>query len=266
MATEISTSTPPSIGSDPNALLGRNRNQFRDRRMNNQSNPFRNQLMKVEGHEPTLKGHIYDSVGERSPDQCISTTKEIVNDVGRTYNKFTSEFIDAVMRLKLIDPEPPSDPDPGNQLGFEIWKHDIKAHGMRMQEYSNFRSGLYNVILGQCTEALQDKLKSHTDFAAAYQDGIELLTLIKELAYSFEERRKLSDALCNRKEVFYNFKQEKNMSLQRYHALFCCSSGSNGASWDYNGRQESCAIHSNNQLEDGIYKEVAKNIEDISRI
>jgi hypothetical protein len=30
------------------------------------------------------------------------------------------------MRLELIDPEPPSDPDPGNQLGFEIWKLNIK--------------------------------------------------------------------------------------------------------------------------------------------
>jgi hypothetical protein len=31
------------------------------------------------------------------------------------------------MRLELIDLKPPSDPDP---LGFEIWKLDIKEHGM----------------------------------------------------------------------------------------------------------------------------------------
>jgi hypothetical protein len=55
-------------------------------------------------------------------------------------NKLTSEFTDAVMRLELIDPEPPSDSDPGNQLGFEIWKLNIKEHQMRMQEYSIFRS------------------------------------------------------------------------------------------------------------------------------
>jgi hypothetical protein len=74
--------------------------------------------------------------------------------------------------------------------------------------------------LRQCTEALQDILRSYTDFAAAYQDGIELLTLIKELTYSFEERRKLSDALWDIKETFYSIKQEKNMSLQRHHELF----------------------------------------------
>jgi hypothetical protein len=93
--------------------------------------------MKFEGREPILKGHIYDFVGKRSPDQYISTTKEIVNYVGCTYNKVTSEFTDAVMRLELINPEPPSDPDPGFQLGFEIWKLAIKEHRMRTQEYLN---------------------------------------------------------------------------------------------------------------------------------
>jgi hypothetical protein len=90
--------------------------------------------MNFEGREPMLKGHIYDSVGKRIPDQYISTTKEIVNYVGRTYNKFTPQFTDAVMRFELVDREPPSDPNPGNQLGFEIWKLDIKEHRMRMQE------------------------------------------------------------------------------------------------------------------------------------
>jgi Zinc knuckle len=44
--------------------------------------------------------------------------------------------------------------------------------------------------------------------------------LIKEITYTFEERRKLSDALCDVKEHFYTFKQGRYMSLQRYHELF----------------------------------------------
>ena len=167
MTTEIATSAPSNVGSDPNTLTMRNRNRFRNRRIGNQNNPLRNQVMKFEGREPTLKGHIYDSIGERSPDQYISTTKEIVNYVGRTYNRFTSEFTDGVIKLELNDPDIPANPDPTNQLEFEIWKLDIKEHRIRIQEYSNFRSGLYNVILEQCTEASQDKLKSHRDFAAA---------------------------------------------------------------------------------------------------
>ena len=75
-------------------------------------------------------------------------------------------------------------------------------------------------MFGQCTEALQDKLKSHSDFPTVYQDGIGLLKIIKTLTYTFEERRKLADALCEIKEMFYSFRQGKHMSLQQYHDLF----------------------------------------------
>jgi hypothetical protein len=99
-------------------------------------------------------------------------------------------------------------------------KLEIKDYRVKEQEYSNFCAGLYNVVLGQCTEALQDKLKSHTNFPNVYQDGITLLTIIKTLTYTFEECRKLSDALCEIKEMFYSLCQGKHTSLQRYHELF----------------------------------------------
>ncbi len=86
--------------------------------------------------------------------------------------------------------------------------------------FLHIRAGLYNTVFGQCTEGLQAKLKSHPEFRAADQNGIELLALIKELTYTFEERSKLSDALCDVKEYFYTFKQGKYMSLQRYYELF----------------------------------------------
>jgi hypothetical protein len=175
---------------------------------------------RFEGREPSLKGFIYDYTGERNPDQFIKTTKEVVSYVGRQYKKYTSDFTQAVRDLDLVAPTAPAAPNPGDQIAFEMWKLDIKEHRVKEQEYSDFRAGLYNVVFGQCTEALQDKLKSHTDFPNAYQDGIALLTIIKTITYTFEERRKLADALCDIKEMFYTFKQGKNMSLQRYHELF----------------------------------------------
>jgi hypothetical protein len=89
-----------------------------------------------------------------------------------------------------------------------------------VQHYANFRAGLYNVVLGQCTEALEERLKSHQDFPSAHNDGVALLQIIKQLTYSFEERRFLADALTDVKENFYGFRQGRYMSLQRYHELF----------------------------------------------
>jgi hypothetical protein len=170
--------------------------------------------MKFEGREPSLKGFIFDSTREQSPDQYIKTTKEIINYIGRTYTKYTAEFTQAVRDLELIDPTPPADPDPTNIIVFKLWKLELKEYN------SNFRAGLYNVVFGQCSKALQDKLKSHLDFPSAYQDGIVLLLIIKTLTYTFEESRKLADALCEIKEMFYSFRQGKHTLLQQYHELF----------------------------------------------
>ena len=57
----------------------------------------------------------------------------------------------------------------------------MEKYTNKVQGYSNFRAGLYKVVLGQCTKALQDKLKSHSGFPRACKDGIALLTIIKTL-------------------------------------------------------------------------------------
>jgi hypothetical protein len=175
---------------------------------------------RFEGREPSLKGHIYDWTGERNPDQFIKTTKEIINYVGRTYTKYTGEFMEAVRDLVLEDPPQPEEPEDDTRVAFEMWRHAYKEQQTKLQEYKNFCARLYNVVFGQCSDALQDKLKSHADFPAAYQDGIALLTIIKVITYSFKERRKLADALCEIKEAFFEFKQGNHMSLQRYYELF----------------------------------------------
>ena len=86
----------------------------------------------------------------------------------------------------------------------------------KLQEYTNFRSGLYNLVMGQCTDALKERLKSHEDFMDANQNGIALLTLIRSLLHTFEER----DALSDVKMAFYKLRQGKYMKLEWYHELF----------------------------------------------
>ena len=83
--------------------------------------------------------------------------------------------------LELTDPEEPTAPDPANLVAFERWKYVYKEYMMKMQEYTNFRSRLNNLVMGQCTKALKEHLKSHEDFIGANQNGIALLLLICSL-------------------------------------------------------------------------------------
>ena len=122
--------------------------------------------------------------------------------------------------LDLVDPDEPLAPDPGNQVAFEQWKYVYKEYMNKMQEYTNFRSGLYNLVMGQCTEALKECLKSHEDFIGANQNGIALLVLIRSLLHTFEECCKLADGLSDAKMAFYKLHQGKYMKLERYHQIF----------------------------------------------
>ena len=180
----------------------------------------RGQQARFEGREPRLQGHIYDWTGERTPERYIRATREISTYVGVVYTKYNADFTAAVDTLDLPDPTEPPAPDPANPVAFERWKYEYKEYMSKVQEYTNFRSGLYNLVMGQCSEALKERLKSHEDFLDANQNGIALLTLICSLLHTFEERRKLADSLSDVKMAFYKLRQGKYMKLERYHELF----------------------------------------------
>ena len=122
--------------------------------------------------------------------------------------------------LDLADPVEPPAPDPGNQVAFEQWKYIYKEYMTKIQEYTNFCSGLYNLVMGQCTEALQEHLKSHEDFVGANQNGIALLILIRSLLHTFGECHELADGLSDMKKAFYKLHQGKYMKLEWYHEIF----------------------------------------------
>ena len=192
--------------------------QVTNNRRNNKKKQQQQQRSTFQGREPNLKGHIYDLVND--PDTFIKTTKEITILVGRTYTEYTAELSEAIKTLQLSMPTPPNDPDPTNMLEMEMWKLSIKEHIHKTKVFTDFKAGLYNIVLGQCTEALEDKLRSPPDFPAAAHDGLLLLRIIKAITYTFEERRKLIDSLLEVKERFYRFRQGEHMSLQRYYEFF----------------------------------------------
>ena len=167
-----------------------------------------------------MNGHVFDYTGERMPEKYIQTMKELLAHVSLTYKEYTTELKEGLENLALVDPTAPNNPPEGNQVAFEIWKMDIKEYHEKLKVFANFRAGLYSLVLGQCTDALQERLKSHHDFQNANQDGIALLVIIRSLIHTFEENQKLSDAIMDVKEKFYKFYQGRHMTLEHYHKLF----------------------------------------------
>ena len=120
------------------------------------------------------------------PEWYIRTTREISTYVGVVYTKYTADFTAAVDSLELTDLDEPPAPNPEIQVAFERWKYVYKEYMNKMQEDTNFHSSLYNLVMGQCSEALKERLKSHGDFMDVNQNGIALLILIHSLLHTFE--------------------------------------------------------------------------------
>ena len=157
------------------------------RRKGNQRNDEGSKKSQFTGRESAMNGHVFDYTSERTPEKYIQTMKELLAHVGSTYKEYTTDLKEGLENLALTDPIAPDNPPDGNQVAFELWKMDIKEYCEKLKVFANFRAGLYSLVLGQCTDALQERLKSHCDYKDANQDGIRLLVIIRSLIHTFEE-------------------------------------------------------------------------------
>ena len=179
-----------------------------------------------EDNSPSLKGMSHDSkatstIGQGSEhpsDTFKQHERSVPTSVSPTQDtQLTSQLLWTLWIWLTVEPLAP---DPGDQVAFEQWKYVYKEYMIKMQEYMNFCSGLNNLVMGQCTEALKEHLKSHEDFVGANQNGITLLVLICSLLHTFEECHKLADDLSDMKMAFYKLRQGKYMKLECYHEIF----------------------------------------------
>ena len=70
----------------------------------------------------------------------------------------------SVEELRLDMPVPINDPaDGASAIEIEQWKLAFKKQTEQVEVYQNFMAGLFNLLLGQCTELLKDKLMARAE-------------------------------------------------------------------------------------------------------
>eukprot|EP00934_Nitzschia_sp_Nitz4_P008987 Nitzschia sp. Nitz4//scaffold353_size16344//11151//16190//NITZ4_008865-RA/size16344-processed-gene-0.13-mRNA-1//1//CDS//3329548925//8977//frame0 len=178
---------------------------------------------RFEGSEPSLKGFIFDYVGERNPEQWNRTKDELKTYVGRTYKKYTGDFLKAMDELTLTNPtEPPEPEDRADVIAGFRWKSEFAKFNDKIDHYNDFRTGLFSVVMGQCSASMKDRVKSHQDYPQVNQsqDGVQLLSIIEKVLHTFEARQKIDVALDEIEEAYYLLKQGKDTPLQKFHETF----------------------------------------------
>ena len=147
--------------------------------------------VKFEGSCEGLKGHVYDILDYGQADAFARTTKELAGYVGRTMKEGDDVRL-AVQKLALPTfPKPTVPPATADKFEELEYGAEVKIYLGRMAQLSSNMRTLYNVIMGQCSESMINKLESTETYDAinSTSDSIELLKAIKNVSFNQESQK-----------------------------------------------------------------------------
>ena len=98
---------------------------------------------------------------------------------------------------------------PDEEFDLRVFDKEIDAYVKHQGILTNNLQKAYSLVLGQCTDLLQLKLKQQATWAviSGVQDAIRLLLLIKNIAFWFEDQKFLPLVLYHSKLYLYSFHQ-----------------------------------------------------------
>ena len=186
---------------------------------------------KFKGNCADLDGHIFDCSDYKQADTYVHMHKHIAEYVRAEYKIGGDVHASIIRGTKIAIPLPThptfsqgysTNPTPEDK--YKEYMHYKMLSMAVKQEYflhSNLQK-VYSLVLRQCTELLQSKLKQHADWAMLQhdQDVLSLLKVIKGICYKFEDQKYVPLALNNAKHALFNL-QQGSMSCSDYLEWFC---------------------------------------------
>ena len=205
--------------SDGRGNRGRGRGRFRGRAGNRMHHERR-----FEGMEPTLKGKVFDFSEEPKARQYSDNVEAVMRYVGTNYKQYTADLVRSIEMLQLDMPAPVADPAEGATAAeVERWKMAYKKNIEQVEVYQNFLAGLFNLLLGQCTEIMKDKLRARLEYEEINQtqNGIRLLALIKQLTFTYDDNRRYEvEARDEFKANYYGLKKDRHQTVADFYQVF----------------------------------------------
>ena len=240
----MSTAPPPSTGpsgpgSPPPKGNGPNNQRRNNRRSNNRDNNNRttgnnnthDSKLSFKGSTKGMNGHVF-SVYHESTDkrQFSKTIKALQLYVGGSSNfKYADDLEPLFRSQQLPDIPKPSKPDTydsTNEVDVQILKQEVAEYMERRKSLRANLRVLWNVIWGQCTEALQAELQAlpaFTDSEYPPADGLAncawLLTQIKNIRTRFASQSYAFSAAIDAYYNLFTFRQN-DLSDTEYYEQF----------------------------------------------
>ena len=214
MAERTNTTTPDSGGPNPGPRPGRGNNrggQGRPRWSKNKQ-PRHN----FTGKTKEMNGHVFQlRVEQRKKGQFQETLEQLQVHASSAYKseiKHLKILFTQLETPKIVKPEPTKD---GVKQDDVIYREEVRHYLKEKRNLDTTLASLYNVVWGQCSKFLQNKLKSNSKYSVFDEnsDVASLLTEIKSLSNQLEENVSSWDALHEAKLKLYQYQQSDEESL-----------------------------------------------------
>ena len=140
----------------------------------------------------------------------MSTIKRIAEYVGEEY-KYGGDIrstLENELRITISQPVTPvADPIP--LIESRIFDKEINIYMKRRSALDENVQKSYSLVLGQCTDLLNSKLKQSNEWhvASTTYDVLILIRIIRTITFKFDEQKYLPLALHQAKANFYNIRQ-----------------------------------------------------------
>ena len=103
-----------------------------------------------------------------------------------------------------------------------LYQNEVKSYEAQRQRHKSHRGQAYSVLIGQCTQLLQDKMKQDPDWktvSTAY-DPLTLFSLIEKTILTQSETRYPFATVYAQEQAFYNFRQEAAITNTQWYERF----------------------------------------------
>ena len=175
------------------------------------------------GNTTEMNGHVFQLFSESGNEKQFQRTLEVLGE----YIKKNCDHCEDVLCLTKNSTKPlvkaldPPD-DAATKIELDMWMIQYKENLLRQKTLLKSLKTIHAVIWGQCSLAMQGKLKSMTGYEAADDttDCVWLLANIKGAAFSFDDEKYLFSSLDDCLEKFITYRQEDGDDLLAYLASF----------------------------------------------
>ena len=207
--TESSNTRGPELGQRTNrggTRVNRGRSKWSNR---NNKNTFTGKTKEMNSHVFQLQ------VEQKRKGQYQETLDQLQVYASATYKrdiKVLKVLFTDLEQPKLAIPIPTKDPTPVEEL---LFKEEVRQYSKDKKSLESTLVSLYNVVWGQCSKLMQNKLKANPKYDT-FNNASDVVTLLKEiklLSNKIDENTSMYDALHEAKAKFYRYQQADNESL-----------------------------------------------------